>query len=201
MNKIFNFFKSNWKDIFKPIVVLTGICIIIPLALALTNFVTVDKISKLSEENRIKAMKNLVSAENFTEQSFTHENGNATQYSVAINGGNPEAYIFSLSAKGYGGDVSVMTAVDVSGKVIGVDILDASGETPGLGQNVTKEKFYSQFSDKNGTITVVKNGANESANEINAVTGASISSKAVTSAVNEALSLYQQIIKNGGAAE
>ncbi len=183
MSKILNFFKGNWKDIFKPIIVLTSICIIIPLALALTNYVTVDKISKLAKENQINAMENLVSAEEFSNQTITTDDGASTEYAVAVNGGNPSAYIFTLSAKGYGGDVSVMTAIDISGKIIGVDILDASNETPGLGQNVTKENFYSQFTEKNGEITVVKNGADASKNEINAVTGASISSRAVTSAV------------------
>ena len=201
MNKIFNFFKANWKDIFKPIIVLTSICIIIPLALALTNLVTVDKISKLAKENQIKAMESLASAEEFLSQTIAKDDGTDHEYNVALNGGNPSAYIFTLSSKGYGGDVSVMTAIDVSGKIIGVDILDASGETPGLGQNVTKEGFYSQFAEKNGKITVVKNGANASSNEINAVTGASISSRAVTNAVNEALELFEKISANGGAAE
>ncbi|MBQ2135904.1 MAG: FMN-binding protein, partial [Clostridia bacterium] len=115
------------------------------------------------------------------------------------------AFIFITSAKGYGGDVSVMTAVDLEGEILAVDILDVTGETPGLGQNAAKEGFYSQFAGKNDKITVVKNGADEDAGEINAVTGATISSKAVTSAVNKALEYYEVLkmtssvfIPNGG---
>ena len=50
MNKIKDFFKNNWADIFKPIIVLFSICIVIPLALAATNMVTVDRIAKLKDE-------------------------------------------------------------------------------------------------------------------------------------------------------
>ena len=98
-----------------------------------------------------------------------------------------------------------MTAVDLEGEILAVDILDVTGETPGLGQNAAKEGFYSQFAGKNDKITVVKNGADEDAGEINAVTGATISSKAVTSAVNKALEYYEVLkmtssvfIPNGG---
>ena len=77
----------------------------------------------------------------------------------------------------------VMTAIDPELSIIGIKILDASGETPGLGQNVTKESFYGQFKGKG--------------NKINAVTGASISSKAVTDAVNEAYKYASEILAKG----
>ena len=111
---------------------------------------------------------------------------------TAVKNGAVAGYIFVTGAKGYGGNISVMTAVDPAGKILAVSILSASDETPGLGQNVTKEGFYSQFLGLSGDITVVKNGANSTDNEINAVTGATISSKAVTKAVNEALTLYSE---------
>ncbi|MBR2489670.1 MAG: FMN-binding protein, partial [Clostridia bacterium] len=61
------------------------------------------------------------------------------------------------------------------------------------GQNVTKEKFYSQYEEKTADVKVIKNGAVSENNEINAVTGATISSKAVTSAVNMALENYKAV--------
>ena len=103
--------------------------------------------------------------------------------------------IFVSQANGYGGVVSVMTAIDMNGNIISVEILAASDETPGLGQNVTKESFYSQYAGLKDNVTVVKGGAaNKENNEINAVTGATISSKAVTTAVNQALDYAAQII-------
>ena len=86
-----------------------------------------------------------------------------------------------------------MTAILPDGSVNAVEILDVSNETPGLGQNATQEKFYGQFSGMSGTLSVVKSGADNSAGEINAVTGATITSRAVTKAVNEALDLSKEI--------
>ena len=107
-------------------------------------------------------------------------------------------YIFKTSAKGYGGEISVMTAVKPDASVAAVEILDASSETPGLGQNVTKKDFYGEYKDKSHGIVVVKGGnADTTKNEIDAVTGATISSKAVTTAVNQALEYANKIITKG----
>jgi len=83
-----------------------------------------------------------------------------------------------------------MVGIDTSGKVTGVSILSIS-ETAGLGMNAKNESFINQYIGKSGTIGVSKNGASDT--EIQALTGATITSKAVTSAVNTALSLYSQI--------
>ena len=70
-----------------------------------------------------------------------------------------------------------------------IRILDVSNETPGLGQNTANKSFTSQFKGKSFGITVVKGSADSKKNEINAVTGATISSKAVTKAVNKAIDI------------
>lgn len=200
MKKIISFIKSNYEDIFKPVAVLLAICIIIPLALSLTNRITADKIAGLEKENEESTMRSLISAETFKEAVLEAENGEEIAYYIAENGGLPSGYIFITSTKGYGGDVSVMTAVNTDGTVKAAAILSAADETPGLGQNVTKEAFYSQYAGKKSGISVVKNGAVEQNNEINAVTGATISSKAVTAAVNEALEQYAGLNLNTGEA-
>ena len=83
-----------------------------------------------------------------------------------------------------------MTAIGNDGRIIEISILDVANETPGLGQNVTKEAFYSQYSGKTADVEVLKNGADSSVNQINAWTGATISSKAVNRAVNEAMANF-----------
>lgn len=199
-----NFFKKNWNDVLKPIVVLLAICIIIPLALSLTDKITADRIVALEEKNQTETMQKLILADSFDERSFGEKN--SFDYFAALKEEKIIGYVFVKKAKGYGGDVSVMTAVNLDGTVKSVAILDAANETPGLGQNVTKESFYSQFADKKEGIKVVKNGADSEKNEINAVTGATISSKAVTAAVNEALGNYKIIASlssqyNGGVSK
>ena len=188
MSKFIEAIKKNREDIIKPVGVLLAICIIIPLALSITNKVTVKKIAELEAANSKKNMQSLIDADNFEEC----ENGEITYY-AAINGGKTAAYIFTESSKGYGGDVSVMTAIKPDGTVAGVAILDVSNETPGLGQNAAKENFYSQYAGLKKGISLLKNGAKAENNEVDAVTGATITSTAVTRAVNKALDDFEKV--------
>lgn len=188
MSKFLEAIKKNREDIIKPVGVLLAICIIIPLALSVTNKVTAKKIAELENENSKKNMQSLVSADDFEKCS-----DGGIEYYTAIKGGDTAAYIFTESAKGYGGDVSVMTAVKPDGTVAGVAILDVSGETPGLGQNAAKESFYSQYAGLKKGVSLLKNGAKAENNEVDAVTGATITSTAVTRAVNAALDDFEKV--------
>ena len=188
MSKFIEAIKKNREDIIKPVGVLLAICIIIPLALSVTNKVTAKKIAELEAANSKKNMQSLIDADNFEEC----ENGEITYY-AAINGGKTAAYIFTESSKGYGGDVSVMTTIKPDGTVAGVAILDVSGETPGLGQNAAKESFFSQYIGLKKGVSVLKNGAKAENNEVDAVTGATITSTAVTRAVNAALDDFEKV--------
>lgn len=185
MNNL-SFFKK-YSDVFKAIIVLTVVCLVISAALAVTNFMTKDKIAEMEKQSSIEAMESLIPGGKFAKADTSKIKGiEDAEIYVATKGDKTLGYIITTVAKGYsGGDVKVMTAVSPQNKIIGVNILSASDETPGLGQNVTKPAFYEQFIGKTSGVNCVKNGA--SGNQINAVTGATITSKAVTSAISEAL--------------
>jgi electron transport complex protein RnfG len=192
MDKILNLLKANKNDIIKPVFVLLAICVIIPLALSVTNKITSDRIAMLEVKSQNDAMAELVEADTFDAREFGEES--QIEYTVAIKDSKTVGYIFITSTKGYsGGNVSVMTAINPDGTVKAIKILDVSNETPGLGQNASKESFYSQFSGKKKDIKAVKNSVNPENNEIKTITGATITSKAVTVAVNEALENYYMI--------
>lgn len=178
---VVTFFKNEKDSIVKPTVVLLCICIIIPLALAVTNKVTVKQIAKLEAKNSKTAMEQLVKADTFTEKT-----ADDITYTVAQNDGNDVAFIFKSSAKGYGGknSVTVMTAIAPDGKVLNLKVLDVANETPGLGQNAAKPEFYSQFKGMSGKIKIT---------DIDTVTSATITSKAVLSCVNDALAKYEKL--------
>ena len=186
MTKLKEFIIKN-KDIIVPTVTLFVICLVITMALGFTNLLTVDKIAALEKKTQDEAMSTLLPADEYAEieqnKSF-----------CAVKGGETIGYIFITGQKGYGGEIRVMTAVNLDGSVKAVTVLAAGDETPGLGQNVTKDTFLAQYAGHFGGIEVVKNGADSSLNQINAVTGATISSKAATGAVNEALELYYNIV-------
>lgn len=200
MNKFFDKIKSFFKangEVITPTAVLAIICVVVTLALSSTNLLTAGKIEALAIETQNKAMAKLIEADEYHELPATTSFGDIT-YNAAIKGGDTVGCIFVTEANGYGGVVSVMTAVDMEGKVIAVEILAAADETPGLGQNVTKEYFYTRFNGMSGDIVVQKAGtAKKENNEIDAVTGATISSEAVKTAVNQALDYAAEIIAKG----
>lgn len=104
--------------------------------------------------------------------------------------GSQAGYVIKVSGKGYGGAVTIALGITNEGEVLGIQILDASNETPGLGQNSTKEDWNSQYigmtADK--ILLVVKDGSGSKDNgTINSISGATITSSAVTRAVNVAL--------------
>ena len=189
-----------YKDIIKPVCVLLAICVIIPLALSLTNKVTADKIAELEEKNSRETMANLIEADEFTENEL-EDGGESFTYYIAVKDGETVGFIFKTAEKGYGGDVSVMTAVNPDGTIKAVAILDVSNETPGLGQNAAKESFYSQYANKKSGISLLKNGADTAKNEVNAVTGATLTSTAVNKAVNTALEQFESVKSNEEVTE
>ena len=111
---------------------------------------------------------------------------------MGLVGSETVGYVFVTSSKGYGGDVQVMTGITADGNVSGVVILDQN-ETPGLGANTRYLRVRSQFQQpvpENG-FTVTKSTAGEG--EISAMTGATITTNAVTNAVNDAVKQYNQV--------
>lgn len=189
MNKIKEFFKANYKPVINPIIVLLCICIVISAALAGANMITKDRIAELEAKQKQESMEKI-----FVGAEFKQRNDDSGEYYVAVLNGEYIGYIFTEIGKGYGGaGITVMTGINTDGSIKAVSIIDASDETPGLGQNVTKKDFYGQFSDMNGEITINKKDADAAKNEITPVTGATISSKAVKDAVNTCLKRFEKI--------
>lgn len=171
------------KEYAAPTIVLFVICIVAAFLLAVTNNVTAPKIAEVNAENEAKArLVVFADAKSFGEETV---NADGIRLVPALDeSGATIGYVVVTAEKGYGGDISVMTGVDLEGKVTGVSILSMS-ETAGLGANASKESFLSQFVSKVAGMTVTKNAPAE--NEIKALTGATITTKAVTAAVEAAI--------------
>ena len=163
------------KQIFIPTVTLTLICLIITGLLAVTNDITADKIAQQNAEAAAASRLEVLP-------------GAAEDQS-----GQDVGYVFTTAAAGYGGDVEVMTGIGTDGVVTGVTILSHS-ETPGLGAKADDPSFTDRYKKAvpDGGF-VVKKGSASADNEVAAITGATITSTAVTNAVNEAVELYSQV--------
>ena len=173
--------KINVKEVIVVTITLTLICLVVTALLAIINNVTKEPIAQnllIAEDNARKAV--IVGAESFEKR----EDG---AYYVALDAdGNSIGYAVRTSAKGYGGDVVVMTGFDAQGKILKVQIVAADDETPGLGANIKKDSFLDSFKGKSGELKLAASGQAAGENEVNAVTSATYSSVAVVEAVNEA---------------
>lgn len=104
--------------------------------------------------------------------------------------GQDAGYVLTCSGKGYGGAVKVALGIDAEGVIKGIQIMDCTNETPGLGQNSSNESWNKQYIGMNTTqdVSVVKDGSGSAdSGTINAISGATITSSAVTRAVNSSL--------------
>ena len=101
--------------------------------------------------------------------------------------GNALGYVVTATSKdGYGGNITVSVGITSEGEVKGIEFLTLA-ETAGLGMNANKPEWKAQYANKTvDEFTVTKSGASAD-NEIDAISGATITSRAVTGAVNSAL--------------
>ena len=112
----------------------------------------------------------------------------------------PLGYVVTVvSHEGYGGDTVLSVGITSDGTVNGIEFLTI-GETAGLGMNATNEEFMTQFSEKKvPAFVVTKTGAKEE-NEIDALSGATITTNAVTNGVNAAIH-YCSFLEGGAGNE
>ena len=172
---------SNWNKIFKPIVVLCVICVVITGALAATNSVTAPIIEAATIAAQNAARTELLpEADNFTQVDVQVENVSGVY--VADNG---TGAVITCHGKGYGGNITVMVAFNPDSSVKQIKITEQA-ETAGLGSKITTEKsFLDSF--------VGLPAEDFTVSDISAISGATISSKAVTAAVNAAIDAYNMI--------
>ena len=185
--------KINAKQIIIPAIILFAICLCVSLFLSLTNVFTKKPIENQEIQKQNDSRKIVLPmAINFKENTLCDG-----CYVGFDDKDNIVGYTFITKSNGYGGDISVMTGIKTDGKINGVVVL-SQNETPGLGANIQKDDFISQYENKqtNDDLHVVKNSTTND-NEIQAITGATISSKATTSAVNKAIAEYRTIVDKG----
>jgi len=115
---------------------------------------------------------------------FKPVDGKTDWYTAKANG-KVVAYIIPYETKGYGGKIKLLVAVSPENTVLGYDV-SSHNETPGLGDGVTKDAFKNMFKDKAiDHLKVTKDPSDKE--DIQALTGATISSRAVTDGIKKAV--------------
>lgn len=188
------------------------ITLVAGVSLAFVNEVTKEPIAKAQDKARLEAYEVVYpnaefkvmdnSDEILKASSKSLEKENLSQcsvddvLSVTDKNGNLIGYVFSAtSPSGYGGDIKVAIGVsNKTNKITGFTVLSHS-ETAGLGAKATEDEFKSQFIGKSANgINYTKNGASNDT-EIDALSGATITSNAVCEAVDSALAVYNYQLK------
>ncbi len=160
---------------------LTAICVGI---LGGVNEITKPIIEKNESATEEATMRELITtAENFENVNLADE-GMIKKVVIAKQGSQTVGYVLRVEPNGYGGAIKLLIGLDQEGVVKGISILEHS-ETPGFGANADKDDFKNQFVDKVAPLSVSKSATSKQ--EIEAITGATITSVAITNAVNTAV--------------
>ena len=173
---------KNAKYILRLTVTLLLITAVVAGLLGLVNYLTEDKIATLQNEKAASAMREVLAADSYTPLE-TDAEGVTALYQAGDNG-----YVVRVSVNGFGGAIDMMVSVDTNRTVTGVSIISHS-ETASLGANCTREDFRAQFVGASDDLAVTKDGGT-----IDALTGATVTSRAVTKGVNLALECVKEVL-------
>lgn len=169
--------KKNPNGILRLTLVLFAICAVTSLLLSLVNLVTKDRIAAINEEKTAAAMRSVLPSDAYTEVAYTGDDPIVKEVNIA----DDKGYVVEVVPSGFGGDINMVVGVGTDGTITGVSVINMS-ETSGLGTNAMKDEFRNQYVGGSGPFQVNKDGGT-----IDAITGATITSRAVTNGVNAAL--------------
>jgi RnfABCDGE-type electron transport complex G subunit len=217
-------------DMVIMVFVMTFVCLVSALALGMVNNLTEARIAHQKQLNEIRAVektllrgeveyyhdpdKDVIKIPEWKDlgppSAGKKKDGNPEKiYLGRDKDGNLAGVAFTSVGEGYGGFIKIMLGIDLTGKLIGIEILEHL-ETPGLGANIeSPELFKNQFRGKSakgspeGKLVVIKGRKAKENWEIEALTGATISPRGVVQAVNDGLANFKrykkQILAAGGA--
>lgn len=183
-------------EIFKLGFILMFIAVIAAASLGYVNSITEPIIAEQKEQAKLDAMIDVATTLASGQLTFDSlsvpelENPYAASdqelavVSVTDSTGSELGYLFVAYGRGYSSTIQTMVAINTGGEITGTTILFQQ-ETPGLGANVSKpEKFIYQFPGNNAaSLLLAKDGG-----DLDAITGSTITSRAVTNSVREGLS-------------
>lgn len=191
--------KLKLKD-FLPALILAVICGICVFLLAGTYALTESRIAEQEEASaQERKLTIFPEADKFEALTYSDEIGaemdtrgiRPDEVYVAYDAnGNTLGYIFVNTGFGYAGEINTTTGIDKDGKIIMV-IATAESDTPKLGKEVEGRPFLDGFTGLSTDKEIVLN------EDVSAVSGATISSRAATGCINHAREAYQLFVERG----
>lgn len=199
------------NNIVKNTLILTAITVVSGLLLGVVYGITKEPIAQAQENTKQEAYRTVLSdASEFETVEFDadaaasilSENGYTSDVITEIAEGTDASgetvgYVISVqSSEAYDGSLSLSVGIASDGTVKGIEMLEIS-ETAGLGMKADEAEFKDQFKDKNvQKFTYTKTGE-DGDDKIDAISGATITTNAVTNAVDSALVYFQNELGGG----
>ena len=198
------------NTILKDTLILTVITLISGLLLGLVYQITIDPIAEQKEKEKQEAYMAVFADADSFELCVPAEDADLAAY-LSVNGytaqtvnevmkaldaqGEVLGYAINMTtSEGYGGDITFSMGIQNDGTMNGIEILEI-GETAGLGMNAQKDDFKNQFKDKKVDKFEVTKTGSQSDSQIDALSGATITSKAMTGGVNAGLCAFQYVVE------
>ncbi len=176
----------------KMVLVLMSIALVSGLLLSYTYEATKNDIKRNKEIEKEEAIKVVIKGtERFTEKQIDAKNYLLSAYNKD---GKLIGYAMLTEGAGFQGPIKLMIGFDTTlSKITGIEVLE-NVETPGLGNRITEKWFKEQFRGRLTPIGYVKGKKPEDPHNIQAISGATISSRSVVKIVNDAWKLAKKEI-------
>lgn len=190
--------RGKMKKIVSLGFILFTVTAITGLILGVVHDITALPIQKTQERLKKEALATaLPEADDFSQiQMKQGASEIVKEVQEARKGSLPAGYCVTVTPKGYAGTIEIVVGITVEGKLRAISILNQS-ETPGLGAKAPQPAFSGQFENKDVEKLIVVKSSPGTAGEIQAISGATITSNAVTDGVNEALSYWRENLRGG----
>lgn len=192
------------KYILKLAGILMVISAIVAAMLGLVNMVTWEKIEEIQYQKQQQSLQAVFPGAEFTEVSVTDElvavagQENAESGLKAVFEASTGGYAIEVLPTGFSGSIDMIVGIDAEGNVVGISVV-SNAETAGIGTEVCKDKpnkngvgvlsqFYGRAGGSGNLFTV-----NSGSNQVDAISGATVTTKAITRGVNAATLVFEQL--------
>ena len=189
------------KNLLKDILVFVVITVAASLSLAMVNSITKDPIARQNEKiiqdsyrSVFKEVKNFPNVIKDKKYNFG-ENGIVIDDVLVVTNDKKEliGHVVKVTTEdGYGGDITLVVGIDTNDEITGIEVLSID-ETVGLGMNAKNDNFKNQYYHKSVTDFKITKTGKQNEDEIDALSGATITSSAFNNAINGALAINQEI--------
>ena len=183
--------KSDWWSFLKPALILAAVATVCGAALAGVHLLTKGVIERRAVETENAARRQVITAADFTAKTLEDNGKTVTYYEATAADGTLVGYVFTATVTGKASGLVVMTGIDVDGAVTGVTVTE-NDESAGYVGKVEKGGLFDAFSGKPADKFTLNQ-------DVDAISGATKTSKGVVDGVNRAVDYYRQL--KGGAVD